>query len=220
MRSGIKLVDGWGLNDADYIVKPMNADGTRSSCKIYSMWKDLIRRTKNEKHMNSMPYLMGNTIEDSWQRFSVFRLWVISQDWEGLQLDKDILMPGNKHYGPETCVFVPNYINSLFGLKKKQNGLPVGVRYVTRKDSVLTKPYLAEAYSGIKGDKYSQTFGFFSSPEPAHKAWQLAKASNIKEAIELYKTEAFYQKEVGNALQSRVDALLLSAELGEETLFI
>jgi len=35
------------------------------------------------------------------------------QDWQGKQLDKDILVKGNKLYAPDTCIFVSSEINKL-----------------------------------------------------------------------------------------------------------
>jgi len=35
------------------------------------------------------------------------------QDWEGKHLDKDILIPGNKIYSPDRCIFVSSLINLL-----------------------------------------------------------------------------------------------------------
>lgn len=31
-----------------------------------------------------------------------------------IDLDKDILKPGNKEYSPETCVLIEHYINTIF----------------------------------------------------------------------------------------------------------
>lgn len=42
-------------------------------------------------------------------------------------LDKDILVAGNKIYSPETCLFVPNRINSLLIRGVKTGPLPLGV---------------------------------------------------------------------------------------------
>ena len=51
-----------------------------------------------------------------------------NQKWEGLELDKDLLVKGNKIYGPDTCCFLPGAINSLFSHgQKKKNNLPEGV---------------------------------------------------------------------------------------------
>lgn len=48
-----------------------------------------------------------------------------------VELDKDILVQGNKLYSPETCIFVPKRINDLFCHINghTDNGLPTGVTY-------------------------------------------------------------------------------------------
>jgi hypothetical protein len=40
---------------------------------------------------------------------------MVNQNWQGLQLDKDIRVPGNKLYSPHTCCFVTPYVNTLLG---------------------------------------------------------------------------------------------------------
>lgn len=39
--------------------------------------------------------------------------WMEQQDWEGKQLDKDIIVPNNKVYSPDTCVFANSRVNLL-----------------------------------------------------------------------------------------------------------
>ena len=52
---------------------------------------------------------------------------------EGWQLDKDILIKGNKIYSPDTCCFVPSEINNLFvGCNKSRGSLPIGVTFNKR----------------------------------------------------------------------------------------
>lgn len=47
-----------------------------------------------------------------------------------MDLDKDIMVKGNKVYSPETCVFVPHTINALLSnCKQKRGKYPVGVSY-------------------------------------------------------------------------------------------
>ena len=43
----------------------------------------------------------------------MFKDWMENQDWEGNQLDKDLLFEGNKVYGPKTCVFVTRMVNNF-----------------------------------------------------------------------------------------------------------
>lgn len=66
-----------------------------------------------------------------WYNFQNFAKWCYDQkefDEKGWHLDKDILVKGNRVYGPETCCFVPQEINSLFVLKRNFRGdEPIGV---------------------------------------------------------------------------------------------
>lgn len=89
-------------------------------------------------------------------------------------LDKDILVPGNKVYGPEFCLFVPSIVNSSFfysGVIRRNKDLPVGV-YL---------PDKCVRYSMIMNvdGKFIRTGGF-ETPEDAHKAWQIGKIAELK----------------------------------------
>ena len=57
----------------------------------------------------------------------------ITVAWEGLHLDKDILIPGNKIYGPNACMFIPQDINKLLVDREAARGLyPQGVAFNKR----------------------------------------------------------------------------------------
>lgn len=69
-------------------------------------------------------YLDCNVVE-KWHNFQNFAEWSINQigyDKSGWELDKDILLKGNREYGPETCCFVPPQINCMFTLKRGFRG--------------------------------------------------------------------------------------------------
>jgi len=117
-----KLVCGVGINDADYVVQPM-INRKRVWCPYFLQWKNLIEGNYGKRAVAS-----GDDYEvyRPWIRFSVFREWMKRQDWKDKSLDKDIILPGNKTYGPDVCAFVTHRVNDLMTPCKSRR-LPRGV---------------------------------------------------------------------------------------------
>lgn len=113
VQTKIKLIYGVGINDADYCTKP-SVSGKRVICKYYQTWYSMLQRCYSSKSQAKRPTYIGCTVCEEWLTFSNFKKWMETQDWEGKQLDKDILIQGNKVYSPETCIFVTDAINLLF----------------------------------------------------------------------------------------------------------
>ena len=89
-----------------------------------------------------------------------FREWMMSQDWEGKDLDKDLMIPGNKVYSSDTCVFIPHGMNNLIKFHKNNSEYPVGV-------DLTDSGFRATISIGGK-QKY---LGHFHTPEEAAKAY-------------------------------------------------
>lgn len=80
------------------------------------MYYNMINRCYNHKQY---PKYKGCKVCDLWLNDKEsFKNWVIENhyiiDDEQIDLDKDILVKGNKVYSPETCVFAPHIINTCF----------------------------------------------------------------------------------------------------------
>lgn len=124
-----KLVYGVGINDADYIVYSPKARG-KKMCPYYKVWAHMLERCYGERCQAKYPTYLGCTVSTKWHIFSTFKKWMKTQDWPGNDLDKDILVPGNKHYSPEYCVFVPHETNKILTYGQSTNsGLPIGVNH-------------------------------------------------------------------------------------------
>ena len=117
MKKGSIL--GVGISDADYPVG--------RSCPYYKTWLSMLERCYSPRNLGNRPTYVGCTVVEAWHRFSTFRIWMEQQDWQGKQLDKDLLVIGNKVYGPDTCIFVSLRINSLMSGKNPKHLYPVGV---------------------------------------------------------------------------------------------
>lgn len=86
--------------------------------KSYIRWKNMIQRCYDQKVQNKYkPEYKDKTVCEEWQNYANFKIWFDEHyvpDDNQLDLDKDLLVQGNKVYSPETCVFLKHYQNMLF----------------------------------------------------------------------------------------------------------
>ena len=93
-----KLVCGVGINDAGYVVMEFETiivDGKRKrkrvwACPYHQTWKGMLERCYSTKFQERNPTYIGCTVSKEWLVFSNFRAWMMTQDWQGKHLDKDI----------------------------------------------------------------------------------------------------------------------------------
>jgi hypothetical protein len=195
-----KTVFGVGINDAPYVTTVRRKDHPVQTCPFYSTWKGIIERGYSPKLHTIRPTYKDASVDERWLSFMTFRAWMEGQDWEGLEIDKDILVPGNKIYGPEFCVFVTGRVNKLLtnceGIKGRW---PIGVSLDKR-----VGRFMAICNNGSK----SKHIGLFDTPEQAHAAYCQRKAEVITEV-------AHEQSDirVKTALLLRADDLYKIAEL-------
>jgi hypothetical protein len=127
------LVYGFGVNATDYVTQKFsNFNGKKKkawTCPYYEDWRHMLKRCYSKTFQKERPMYIGCTVSEEWKYFSNFKRWVDEQpnrDWESCDLDKDILVCGNRVYGPETCVYVSKQINILFRNENVRD-LPTGV---------------------------------------------------------------------------------------------
>lgn len=170
----IKLVYGVGINDSDYPVQPRGADGKPVVCPFYERWRSMLSRCYNKNQHVLYPRYIGSFVVPEWHYFMTFRSWMEKQDWKDKELDKDLLFPGNKIYGPNTCLFVSRKVNGFLTESNAARGdLPIGVTY-----HKLQKKYMAQASSVVTGK--TVYLGLWESPEKAHQAWLCFKIEQAK----------------------------------------
>ncbi len=213
---------GVGINDADYFTqREHQPDGThkRWVCPYYQKWRQVLERVYCPKMHKKQPCYVGTSIEQSWHSFMTFRAWLIEQGYDGsTQLDKDLLVQGNKHYGPRTAALVPPYLNFLLLTRDTERGeYPIGV---TKRSGPynFTKPLIAQCSNG-KGFGCKH-LGYFSDPKEAHKAWQQQKIIQINLTLSRYRKEPCYREDVDKAILSRVSQLEFELAAGIETTFL
>ena len=122
-----KLVQGVGVNDASYKIE-MVVGGMRIPCPIYRVWQGMIRRCYSADFQDINPAYKGCSVSSEWLLFSCFHSWMVGQDYEGFELDKDVIKSGIKLYSSETCIFVSGGVNKLLrSTKSKKSECPMGV---------------------------------------------------------------------------------------------
>lgn len=174
----MKLVYGVGINNADYAVEVREnlgyVDGKQKqklvwSCPFYVKWCNMLKRCYSVSYLNTKPSYKGCSVCAKWHLFSTFKAWMQTQDWEGKQLDKDLLHPGNKVYSHETCVFVSREVNMFLTDSASTRGIYlIGVSWnkpISKFTATCSNPFT----------KKKEHIGVFDSELEAHKAWLTRK---------------------------------------------
>lgn len=182
---------------------------SKENLYFYDRWRSILERCSAPRQQS----YDNVTLCDEWVYFSNFKKWVLSQNFEGLHLDKDILVRGNRMYHPERCVFVPQYVNNIFRrLKKTDSDKPHGV--FTDKNN-KTNPYFT---TKICSD------GVRRRPVPAtnciwkcHANWQKSKIETFEFFLDKYLQEPHTDTRVIDSIQRLLDDLYHQYINGLET---
>ena len=171
------LVCGIGINDSPIPVTKKINGKLVWICPIYRYWKGMFGRCYNKATHNNQPTYKGCSVHEDWHTYSRFKEWVLSQDWKGKQLDKDILFVGNKLYSADTCVFVNKLTNSfILDSAGARGNDKIGVF----RNGIN---YLAFCKDPFK--RYKSYLGTFKTEEEAHEAWLSKKLEYAYEIVEL-----------------------------------
>jgi hypothetical protein len=163
-----RLVCGVGINDANYVVQP-RINGKQVMCPFYRVWQSMLKRCYGPKYQAKRPTYIGCSVVPEWLSFMAFRAWMIMQDWQGRELDKDLLIQGNKVYGPQACVFISGGLNSFTTDRASDRGeWPIGV-YLDRQSG----RFRAQCCNPFSGER--ESLGYFTCPDAAHEAWRARK---------------------------------------------
>ena len=183
-----KPVYGVGVNDADYVVAKFEflgrVDGKQKQtavwrCPYYQAWVNMLTRCYSTEYKERNPTYIGCSVVEGWLTFSNFRAWMVTQEWEGLQLDKDLLIEGNKIYSAETCVFVTPMVNTFTNDRGSVRGeWLVGVYW-----HKASKRFRAQCSNPFT--KKIECPGRFTCEQEAHRAWLKRKLELAHELAEI-----------------------------------
>jgi hypothetical protein len=163
-----KDVYGFGVNDM------LNTRGE----KFYNTWISMLKRCYDAKFHKKNPTYMGCYVCDEWKYLSKFKKWFDANYIGGYELDKDILIQGNKVYSPDTCCFVPRSINACVNYtKKSKKEHPTGVFDSTS----------GLYYAIIRKNGKNKIIGSYETREDAFDAYKREKKLWIKKLANKYK---------------------------------
>ena len=167
-------VFGVGIIGTKY---PINESGDMNY--IYKVWSNIIDRCYNEKTRLKYKAYSDCSTSDNFKYYEYFYEWFISQKGcnERFEVDKDLLLKGNKVYSENNCILLPKEINLALSTKKSQRGdFLIGVR--------KTKTGY-QSRCNIRGKKYS--LGVFNTEIEAFNAYKKAKESYLKDLANEWK---------------------------------
>lgn len=162
-----RLVYNVATNDAKFSIGTV-IDGKIVRHAAYAAWISMLQRCYGDPFRSAHKHYLDVTLHDDWLRFSVFYDWWKPRYQPGWQLDKDLLIPGNKVYGPESCVYIPKELNAFtLGRDMKRGRLPIGVSW-----DKANQKFMARVND--PNGKYLY-LGLFSDAMEAHEAWFFKK---------------------------------------------
>lgn len=149
----------------------------------YRIWKSMLTRCYDPEFHKRKSTYKDCKVEDYLLNFQHMGEWIENNYYEIpgeiMCLDKDILYKGNEIYSRDTCIFVPQRINTLFTKSNKNRGdCPIGVRLNSLGN------YQVYCNNGYNKKIY---LGTYSTKEEAFQVYKNYKENLIKRTINEYK---------------------------------
>ena len=151
--------------------------------KEYGLWKSMLRRCYSDNFKKKNPTYIDCEVSDKFKSYEYFYEWCNKQigfGVDGFEIDKDLLIKGNRVYSESTCVFLPQEINTLLIKCTASRGKhPIGVCWNKTKKSFV-------AHVGKSKGK-QEHLGYFKTEIEAFNAYKQAKEAFIKEQANKWK---------------------------------
>ena len=151
--------------------------------KEYALWKHMLRRCYSNTYKKKYTTYEGCEASENFKSYEYFYEWCHRQvgfGVDGFEIDKDLLVKGNKVYSENTCVFLPQEINKVLTKRESSRGeYLIGVYWCNTK-----KVFVARVNKNKGKQEY---LGYFETELEAFNAYKIAKESFIKEQAEKWK---------------------------------
>ena len=151
--------------------------------KEYTLWRNMLRRCYSDSFKKQRPTYEGCEVSSKFKSYEYFYEWCHKQigfGVDGFEIDKDLLVKGNKVYSETTCVFLPQEINTLLIKSTASRGEHlIGVYWHNASKSFVAKV--------AKNKGKQEHLGFFKTEIEAFNAYKVAKEAFVKEQAEKWK---------------------------------
>lgn len=155
------------LGDGPYVAKQNYVPNP-----VHQVWHDMLKRAYTPRTEQESRAYAGTYVHSHWHNFQTFANWYQEQikDFGPVDfrwhLDKDILQPGNREYGPRFCKVIPQPVNELFTDHAFARGkYPLGVaKYATKYQANISEhgknrrigayPTIADAQRAYWSEKF------------------------------------------------------------------
>ena len=162
---------------------PSRVNGVKT--KEYKLWHSMLVRCYSDTIKKKHPTYEGCEVSDNFKSYEYFYEWCQNQigfGVEGFELDKDLLVKGNKIYSEDSCVFIPQEVNTLLTKRTNSRGeYSIGVSW-----SKTSKAFVATV---AKNKGKTEWLGYFNTEIEAFNAYKTAKESFIKEQANDWKSQ-------------------------------
>ena len=156
--------------------------------KEYNLWYTMLQRCFDEHSEGVLETYKDCTVSENFKSYEYFYDWcnnqvgfnIFDENDRPFEIDKDLLIKGNKLYSENTCVFLPREINVALTKSNKTRGdYPIGVHWSNTK-----KVFIAQINKGGGSQKH---LGQFDTELEAFNAYKQAKESYLKELANKWK---------------------------------
>lgn len=145
--------------------------------KKRTLYENMKARCYSKSYQKGNPAYKGCTVCAEWlDDRQAFYDWVDRNYYlcksEQVDLDKDILVKGNREYSPATCIFVPHSINTFY-------------EKLTREPVYLPESDKWKISINVEGKLIN--LGYYNSPNEAKKVYIQHKEASLLAKADLYK---------------------------------
>ena len=157
--------------------------------KEYIVWHNMLQRSYDPKYHKKYNSYTDCSVSENFKHYTYFKDWCNNQigfnsvDDKGnfFELDKDLLIKGNKVYSEDNCVFLPSEINILLVSSKRSRGENViGVYFNKDKGKYQTS---------LKVNGKLKYLGRFDTEYEAFLAYKQAKEARVKNIANKWKDQ-------------------------------